>query len=230
MKVRRLHSWNVPPRDAVQLQLKLRDELENRPLPSHPRFVAGGDIAYSPKSNRMFAAVAVLELPSLTTVEEVSVIRPVEYPYVPGLLSFREAPALVEAFAKLRHHPEVILVDGQGQAHPRGFGIAAHLGLLLDTPTVGCAKSRLVGTHKEPGPNRGDWTPLEYKGHVVGAVLRTRQGVCPLYISAGHKSDLAGAIALVLRCCAVYRTPEPTRRTHNIVSRLRAEHDGGRDA
>ena len=225
MIVHELHRWDLPPREAARLQGELRARLVTRPLPKRIDLVAGGDIAYCPRSNRMFAAVAVLRLPGLETVEEVSVSRAVVYPYVPGLLSFREAPALLEAFGRLRNTPDAILVDGQGQAHPRGLGIAAHLGLCLETPTIGCAKSRLCGEHEEPGPSPGDRTPLTLAGRVVGAVLRTRAKVKPLYISAGHLCDLEGAVRLVLACCAGYRNPEPTRRTHGLVNRLKAQQD-----
>jgi len=228
MRIRELHRWDLTPREAVQAQERLRAHLVTRPLRGAVRSVAGGDIAYCKRTERLFAAVVVLQLPELETLEEVRVARGVAYPYIPGLLSFREAPALLEAFTRLRCAPDAVLVDGQGQAHPRGVGIAAHLGLLLDTPTVGCAKSRLCGEHDEPGPEAGDSAPLFLGGRRVGAVLRTRRGVRPLYVSPGHLCDIASSVRLVLDCGGGYRSPEPVRRAHTLVTRMRIE-AGARD-
>jgi len=209
----------------MALQHELRAELIRSPLcPRNPKLIAGADVSYGRGSNRLFAAVVVLRLPDLELVEEQCVSRPAGYPYVPGLLTFREAPPLLAAFARLKSRPDAAVFDGQGRAHPREMGLAAHIGLWLDLPTIGCAKSRLVGEAEEPGPEPGDFSDLRFKGRVVGAVLRTRRNVKPLYVSPGHKANLPDSIRLVLKCGAGYRLPEPTRRAHALVSRLRHEH------
>ena len=224
MKAPRLHAWNISPSEAVALQRTLCAKLVSCPLrPMNPRFVAGADVSYGRGSDQLFAAVIVLRLPELETVEERWVTRRATYPYVPGLLSFREAPAVLAAFSRLKRRPDVVLFDGQGRAHPRGMGLAAHMGLWLDLPTVGCAKSRLVGEAEEPGADPGEHARLRFKGRVIGAVLRTRSGVKPVYVSAGHKINLADSIRLVLKCCAGYRLPEPTRLAHALVNRVRCE-------
>lgn len=186
-----------------------------------PRLVAGADIAYSKKTNRLFAAILLFSLPEMDLVETAIEVRKSAYPYVPGLLSFREAPALIAAFRKLRHQPDVAMFDGQGRAHPRGMGIAAHLGLWLHIPTIGCAKSRLCGEAEEPGQAAGDTTPLLLKGETIGRVLRTKPHVNPLFVSAGHLSTLDDAVRIVLDCCRGYRLPEPTRQAHILVTKLR---------
>jgi len=168
----------------------------------------------------------VLRLPELEPVEEAWVARRTQYPYVPGLLTFREAPALLAAFRRLRSKWDAAIFDGQGRAHPRGMGLAAHIGLWLDAPTVGCAKSRLIGDAEEPGPEPGSHSPLMLDGRIIGATLRTRRGVKPVYVSAGQKSNLSDSIRLVMACCAGYRIPEPIRRAHALVTRLRSEDKG----
>ena len=185
-------------------------------------------MSYARRSERLFAAVVVMRLPNMDVVEESWVVRRAHYPYVRGLLSFREAPAVLAAFARLRRRPQAAIFDGQGRAHPRAMGLAAHLGLWLDMPTIGCAKSRLVGEAAEPGPNAGDRTALRFKGRIIGTVLRTRRDVRPVYVSAGHRSNLPDAVKLVLRCCAGFRLPEPTRRAHALVNRLRTEFESRR--
>ncbi len=161
--------------------------------------------------------------PELTVIEEATFSARVSFPYIPGLLTFREGPPLLAAFAKLTQTPDVILFDGQGIAHPRGIGLAAHLGLILDRPAIGCAKSRLVGSHDRVGEKRGEWAELVYQDRQVGAVLRTRERIKPLFVSQGHRIGLERAVALVLSCCRGYRIPEPIRRAHLAVNRLRME-------
>jgi deoxyribonuclease V len=190
-----------------------------RPLPESIAQVAGADVGYRKESGTVVAAVAVHTFPGLDLVELAHAEDRVSFPYVPGLLSFREIPPLLSAFEKLRHQPHVVLGDGQGLAHPRRLGLAAHLGLWLKLPTVGCAKSRLVGEHAEVGPRRGQYRSLMDKGEQVGVVLRTRIGVKPLYISPGHLADLEGSRRLVLRCCRDFRIPEPIRTAHQAVQR-----------
>jgi deoxyribonuclease V len=174
------------------------------------------------------AAVVVLALPSLQPVDYAVAQVPVTFPYVPGLLTFREGPSVIKALRKLDSRPDLLIFDGQGQAHPLRIGLAAHMGVILDQPSVGCAKSRLVGEHDEPGNHVGDWTPLRDGDEVIGAVLRTRAGVKPVFVSIGHRVDLEAAIDLVLRCTGRYRLPETTRYAHRVAggARLDIEHTG----
>lgn len=181
------------------------------------RLVAGCDAAYA--GGDVAAAVVVLRFPELDLVEEAVARAPVRFPYVPGLLSFREAPALLRAFARLRSRPDAILCDAHGRAHPRRFGLASHLGALLGVPSVGCAKSRLVGRHAAPGPVRGSRSPLRDGGEILGAVLRTRDHVRPVFVSVGHRVTLRDAVWLVLSCCRGFRIPEPLRLADQLARR-----------
>jgi deoxyribonuclease V len=211
--------FDLAPADAAREQERLQPLVRLGKLATRGvRLVAGCDCAIA--GDRICAAVLVLELPGLAVIDAAEAVVPMTFPYVPGLLSFRELPALLAAFAQLQARPDAVLCDGQGIAHPRRFGLACHLGLLLDLPTVGCAKSRLIGKHGEPGPRRGDRTPLRDGCQVIGTVLRTRDRVRPLYISPGHRATLRDAAALVLLCGAGYRLPEPTRRADAAVGRL----------
>lgn len=185
------------------------------------RFVAGADLAFDPDSDLAFAGVIVYRFPELEEVERCMARRRLRFPYVPGLLSFREGPALLAAFARLRTEPDLILIDGHGRAHPRLFGIACHLGVLLDKPTVGCAKSLLVGEHREPGAKAGSTTPLLLHGERVGVVLRTRDNVKPIYVTPGHRVSVDSAVGLVRRCLDGYRIPRPTREADHYVRELR---------
>jgi deoxyribonuclease V len=223
MEYRRLHPWNVSVRRAARIQEDLRSRLRltaGRRLRS-PRFVAGADVSFRRGSDAIHGAVVVLSYPDLRIVETATSSGRARFPYVPGYLSFREIPILLRAFRKIRRVPDVVLCDGQGIAHPRGFGLASHLGIILGVPTIGCAKSRLVGEHADPGTYRGEAAPLIYKGKTVGAVLRTRDGVSPLFISPGHRIDLESAVRLALTCCRGVRVPEPTRAAHMEVNRQR---------
>ena len=183
--------------------------------------IAGADVSYAKRPETMYAAVVVMEWPSGEVVEEVTAERRAEFPYIPGLLSFREIPSLLAAFERLRTRPDVIIYDGHGIAHPRGFGIASHLGVLLDAPTIGCAKKRLVGEHEEPGPERGSQVPLRLEGKTIGTVLRTRSKVKPVFISVGHRIGLRSAVRLVLETGGGYRLPEPTRLAHLLSNAAR---------
>jgi len=218
-----LHDWNVTPREAVELQQSLRERVRVVPLAREIETVAGADISFNKFSPVVYAGIVVLRLPSLEVLEEVGVVSETKFPYVPGLLSFREAPSVLEAWAKLRTEPDAVMFDGQGIAHPRRIGIASHVGLLLNRPTFGCAKSVLVGKYEELAAGRGSSTPLvdPKNGEQVGAALRTKTRVQPIYVSPGHLIDLAGAIALTLRADGGYRQPEPTRRAHHLVNALR---------
>jgi deoxyribonuclease V len=185
--------------------------------------VAGADVAFSRRHERFFATVIVLSFPGLEVVEQVSAwVRP-SFPYVPGLLSFREGPALVKAFSRIKSDPGAVIFDGQGIAHPRRLGLAAHMGLWLGKPTVGCAKSRLIGEHRQPGEKKGQAVRLMDKGEKIGEVLRTRDGVKPVYVSPGHLADFKTSTRLVLLCCTRYRLPEPTRLADIEVARYKKE-------
>lgn len=223
MKALSLHLWNVSPREAIQIQQDLRPRISRQYDLSKIHYIAGADIAWernAPKDYSGYAGVIVFEFPSLREVERVWAYAHGTFPYVPGLLSFREIPLLIPAFEKLTIEPDVILIDGQGIAHPRRIGIASHLGLLFDKPSIGCAKSRLIGTHREPAPPRGSHTRLLDKGETIGAVLRTRDGVNPIFISIGHRMDLKHAISLTLACSDGFRIPKPTRLAHCFVGEI----------
>jgi deoxyribonuclease V len=221
MKVKPLHRWDVTPKQAVALQRDLATRIDTTvPLPSF-RTVAGADISYQRYSPIFYACVVVLKLPELTLVEERTAVLRTKFPYVPGLLSFREGPALLKAFAKLRRRPELVMIDGHGFAHPRRFGIACHIGLSLGLPTVGCAKTRLTGSHAEPPVEAGAETPLIDRGETIGAVLRNKNNVTPLYISSGHLIDLRSAVAAVRLTTRCHRIPEPTRLAHERVNDFR---------
>jgi deoxyribonuclease V len=222
MHVREQHAWDVTPAEARQIQETLRGQLvlEDAVALTDIRHVAGADNGYARRgaSTTAYACVVVLTYPALELVETRSASCPVTFPYVPGLLSFREGPAVLAAFRQLDIIPDVVLFDAQGIAHPRRFGAASHLGLLLDLPSVGCAKSRLVGRYAEPGPDFGDQAPLYDGDEVIGAVVRTRAGKAPLFVSQGHKVSLETAVALALACSRGKSImPEPTRLADKLV-------------
>jgi deoxyribonuclease V len=218
MEARRLHGWDLTPKEAIALQTALRGRVVRKDRIGAVRRVAGVDVGFEQDGRVTRAAVAVLDFPDLALVEQVVVRAATAFPYVPGLLSFREAPAVLAAFEEIRVAPDLILYDGQGIAHPRRFGIASHVGLLLDCPSIGVAKSRLVGEHRMPATRRGAWTPLRDAGEVIGAVLRTRAGVKPLYVSIGHRVSLETAVRWTMACVTRYRLPETTRWAHRLAS------------
>lgn len=221
MKYRRLHSWNVTPREAAKIQTQLRPELELTDRLPIVRRVSGADLAFDLDGNRAIAGVVVYTFPEMEEVERLWGETQVTFPYVPGLLSFREAPALLRIFERLKTAPDLILCDAHGYAHPRRLGLTSHLGLLLDTPTIGCAKSLLVGTH-EPVPVRaGAWTPLRDGDEVIGAVLRTRTDVRPIYVTQGHRVSLATALKFVRAVLDGYRIPRPTRDADHFVAAVK---------
>lgn len=220
MKLALCHRWNLTPKQARAMQEKLRAKVRVIGYHRTPKLIAGCDHAYAGDGKTLVAGIVVLKFPSLEIVEKVYAKGPVTFPYVPGLLSFREGPMLLKAFAKLKHKPDVVVFDGQGIAHPRHFGLASHMGVCLGLPSIGCAKSRLVGTHKRLAAKRGSHTPLEYKGVIVGEVLRTRTGVKPLYVSVGHRIHLTDSRELLLAMAPKFRIPEPTRQAHIFVGSL----------
>lgn len=216
-----LHGWDVSPPEAILLQQRLRERVRIVSLARPVQTIAGADISFNKFSTKVYAAIVVLRLPSLVIVEEATAMSETHFPYIPGLLSFREVPALLEAWAKLRMEPDAVMLDGQGIAHPRRMGIAAHFGLFIERPTLGCAKSVLAGKYAEPSPERGAWTPMMDKGETIGAALRTKNNVQPIFVSPGHQLDLMGAIQLASACNGGYRIPEPTRRAHHLANALR---------
>ena len=212
------HPWNLGPAEAVALQRELCGQVEASDRLVPVRRVAGVDVGFEAGGAVTRAAVAVLRYPELTVLETAIARRPTEFPYIPGLLSFRELPAVLDALAQLSQPPDLLLCDGQGIAHPRRLGIASHLGLLVDLPSIGVAKTRLYGAFREPPDQRGAWTPLRAGNDTVGAALRTRPGVKPLYVSLGHRISLDSAIRYVMACCTRYRLPETTRHAHRLAS------------
>jgi len=217
-----LHSWNLSPKDAIALQKALAGRVEVHDRLVEPvRLVAGVDVSSARCGASVHAAVVVYDLDRSVLVATAAASLEAAFPYVPGLLSFRELPVVLAAFRRLAAIPDVVLVDGQGIAHPRRLGIASHLGLWLDLPTVGCAKSRLCGEHGEPGALRGEWTRLMDDDEELGRVVRTRNRVRPLYVSPGHRVSMARAVQIVLTCGRGYRLPEPTRQAHLESNRLR---------
>ncbi len=210
--------WPTDVAAARAVQERLRERVVRRDALGPVRRVAGVDVGFEQGGSVTRAAIAVLDFPSLEPRDQAIARRPTRFPYVPGYLSFRELPAVLDALDRLDTPPDLLLCDGQGLAHPRRFGIACHLGVLTDLPSIGVAKSRLTGTHAEPPPEKGAWAPLLDGDEIIGAVLRTRAGVRPVYVSIGHRVSLETAIDYVLRCTTRYRLPETTRRAHRLAS------------
>jgi deoxyribonuclease V len=226
MKLRELHSWDIRPTEAADLQRKLAGSIDVRTPLASWELVAGADISYNRFSSTIYVAVVVVRASDGSAVETQEVVQETSFPYIPGFLSFREAPAVLEAFARLKTKPDAVMVDGHALAHPRRFGLGCHLGLWLDRPCLGCAKSRLIGTFKEPGRRAGSVTPLKDGDEVIGSVVRTKDGIRPLFVSAGHRIDLPSAVRVVLSTCRGYRIPEPTRQAHLHVNAMRRQAAG----
>lgn len=221
MNYQRLHSWRVTPREAAQVQLRLRSKMELEDRLPQIRRVAGADLAFGRGGKRAIAGVVVYSFPDMREIERVWSESPVRFPYIPGLLGFREVPPLLKAFARLRNAPDLIFCDAHGYAHPRRFGLTSHLGVLLDTPAIGCAKSLLVGDHQPLPPNAGAWTPLRHAGEIIGAVLRTRAGVKPIYVTQGHRVSLKTALKFVAAVLDGFRIPRPTRDADRFVAAVK---------
>jgi deoxyribonuclease V len=221
--------WNVTPREAMRLQESLRERVELADRYGDIRYVAGADLAFDPVTEVAFAGVIVYRFPGLEEVERRMARRKLRFPYVPGLLSFRECPILLAAFARLETEPDLILIDGHGRAHPRRFGIACHIGILFDKPTIGCAKSRLVGEHQDPDKKAGSASPLMLDGERLGVVLRTRDHVRPIYVTTGHRISLDTAVGLVKQCLDGFRIPKPTREADHYVRDLRRAYQRSRE-
>jgi deoxyribonuclease V len=216
MKIHSLHPWDLSAADAVALQRELAGRIDTHTPLGRCELVAGADVSYGRFSNIFYAGVVVVRVADGEVVEKQGAVRESHFPYIPGLLTFREAPALLEAFAKVRTEPDAVMVDGHGYSHPRRIGITAHVGLLLDRPTVGCAKSRLTGRYQEPGPEAGSTAPLLDGDEVIGEVVRTKNRVKPVFVSVGHRTDLDSACRDVLAVTPEYRLPETTRRADRL--------------
>ncbi|MEW8406078.1 MAG: deoxyribonuclease V [Candidatus Thiodiazotropha taylori] len=212
------HPWNLTPKDAIALQKQLSSQVIQVDQMSHPQRIAGVDVGFEAAGKVTRAAIAILEFPSLQLVEQAIARVPTRFPYIPGLLSFREVPAILQAIEKLSGPPDLLLCDGQGLAHPRRFGLACHLGLLTDIPSIGVAKTRLIGTHEALSQKKGSWLPLIDREEVIGAVVRSRSGVKPIYVSIGHRISLSSAVNYVLAATTHYKLPETTRAAHHLAS------------
>ncbi len=215
------HSWSVSLAEAIAIQQRLATQVTTTGPNTRIKFVAGVDAALNAARTHCIGGAVLWDLNQQAVVERRTAVRKLTFPYVPGLLSFREAPAVLAALGKLRKQPDTIMCDAHGLAHPRRFGLACHVGVICGLPTIGCAKSRLVGTYCEPGHNRGSISPLTHKGDVIAAILRTRAGVKPVFVSVGHRCDLDTATSLVLTCAVRFRLPEPTRLADRLVARMK---------
>ncbi|MGC9454490.1 MAG: endonuclease V [Phycisphaerae bacterium] len=215
------HDWDITPSEAIKLQKRLSHLVRETPLTGQIRSVAGTDCAFLEGGRRIVATAVLCDAKSMEVIAAIDEVLPCRFPYVPGLLTFREAPAVIAAVRKLPRRPDLLLCDGQGKAHPRGIGLASHVGLWLDIPTIGVAKSRLCGEHREPGARRRCRTQLKLDGRVIGAVVRTRTSVKPLFVSVGHRVTLEDAVRWTLRCTRGVRLPEPNRLAHRRVTEIR---------
>jgi deoxyribonuclease V len=210
-----IHSWKVNVNKAIRIQNILREKIVLKNAFSKIQTIGGADVSYSNKET-LFGTIVVFSYPDMEPLEDITIKGKAFFPYIPGFLSFREGPILIKAFEKLKTHPELLIFDGQGIAHPRGVGLASHLGLCLNLPTIGCAKTPLLKNFKNPGFSRGDYDMIFREGKVVGAVLRTKENIKPIFVSPGHKIDLETSIQIVLNSCKGFRIPEPLRKAHQI--------------
>jgi deoxyribonuclease V len=223
MKIKNLHNWNIAPKEAIELQNSLAGKVQIQRFNKNLKTVGGVDCAFTDDKKNIIACVVVLSAKTFEIIETSYTVQTVNFPYVPGLLSFREAPACLAAIEKLKTIPDCFIVDGQGFAHPRRLGIASHFGLFLDVPTIGCAKSRLIGDFKQPAAIKGSTSLLMDKSEIIGSVVRTRNNIQPVFVSIGNKCRLNDAVRIVLDCCMKYRLPEPSRLAHQLVTRLKKE-------
>jgi deoxyribonuclease V len=234
MQIKKLHDWNLSYSQAMALQKQLAQQVQQTELKTKPKTIAGLDCALSKDEGKIVAAVVILKMLNIARglwepieqtdfeiIETTTASQKLTFPYIPGLLSFRESPVCLAAVEKLKNEPDAFMIDGQGIAHPRRFGIAAHLGLFFDKPTIGCAKSRLTGSFEEPAAEKGAYSPLNDRDDVIGAVVRTRTNVEPVFVSVGNKCQLGDAIEITLAWTTKYRIPEPTRLAHQLVSKLK---------
>lgn len=218
MKIKKLHEWNIAPNQAIEIQRRLQKKIDFHNFLEDLCVIGGADATFSKRDNLIYGAVSIFSFPNLDLIEEKSAILPLRFPYIPGLLSFREGPVLLECFKKVKNIPDVILFDGQGIMHPRRMGIATHLGILLDKPAIGCAKSYLYGEFNLPANSKGAYEYVRDKTvEIIGACLRTRANVKPVFVSVGGKISLLHAIDIVLHCAKRYRIPEPIRYAHRLA-------------
>lgn len=218
-----LHPWKVSPEEAIKIQNEMKNLVKIESLSAQIRYIAGADVSFDKGSNIAYVGIVVFKFPEFKEVERSLSITEVTFPYIPGLLSFRESPALIKSWEKIKIIPDVVVIDGQGIAHPRRFGIASHFGVLIDKPTIGCAKSLLVGRYKEPDQKAGSYSYLYDSGEIVGVALRTRDYAQPVFVSIGHKITLDESIKIIMQSIRGYRIPEPTRRAHILVNALRRD-------
>lgn len=223
MEYKELHSWDVTPKEAIEIQKTLRDQVKIQKLSGTVRYIAGADMSFERFSNVVYAGFAVIDVKTLEVVGSSTVVTEAKFPYISGLFSFREVPPLLEAWKKLNVEPDVVVLDGQGIAHPRRFGIASHIGLVLDKPTIGCAKTILVGKYHDLPTYAGSTAPLMDRGEQVGMVLRTQNKVRPIFISVGHLIDLVDSLKVIKNTIGKYRIPAPTREAHLLVNKARVE-------
>lgn len=217
MRFKNTHCWNLNPKEAIKLQDRLKRKIQIKKMAVSPRLIAAADVAF--RRGTATAAAVVINYPELKVIESMRETAKISYPYIPGLLTFREGPVLEKCFKHLKNKPDIIIFDGQGLAHPRSMGIATHMGIILNKPTIGCAKTRLYGKCTEPGKERGAFSYLfDERGKKIGAVLRTRSNVKPVYVSVGNKIDLDSCIKVILSCAKKYRIPEPIRLAHQLCS------------
>ena len=215
------HAWQISIEQAREIQLKLAKKITIKPLPGTISTIAGFDVSYQNNENALIAGMVILNYPSLEPIESHIIKDKITFPYIPGYLSFREAPAILQLIDSYAKDIDVFIFDGHGLAHPRGLGIASHIGVLADIVTIGCAKKKLVGKYQLPEQQKGAISNLEYKGKVVARVVRTRDNVKPVFISVGNKVNLDEATKFILNCCTRYKLPEPTRLAHQIVTRAK---------
>lgn len=220
-----LHKWNLKYIEAVKLQKELRKLITIMPAPSNYNLIAGADVSYVKEDDKCIAACVIYSIAEKKIIEEATAEKNISFPYIPGLLSFREVPVLLDAFNKVKSNYEIAILDGQGFAHPRRFGLASHIGLWLDKPTIGCAKTKLIGRYEMPLDSKGSWSFLYDKNDIIGVVLRTREKSRPLFISIGNKMNLQDAISIILKCSTKFRIPEPIRAAHNIVNQCKRKKD-----
>src|SRR5262245_26331898 len=223
MSTRITHDWDLTPREAIKIQEQMRSLVQIEPLAREIHTIAGADLSYNKFSKTIYTGIVVLSFPDLQIIESAGIRSTTKFPYVPGLLSFRETPSLLEAWDSLKIKPDLLMLDGQGFAHPRRFGLACHVGVILEVPTIGCAKSILLGDFAELAPEQGSQSPLLDRGETIGVALRTKSRVAPVYVSIGHLIDLPSAVEMVKRSVGRYRQPEPTRHAHLLVNRMRNE-------
>ena len=218
--MKKLHSWNVSVEEAIRIQETLRDRIILKNTSLKVRTIGGGDVAYSKSDHLLFGAIVILSFPEMEILDTATCDGKVPFPYIPSLLSFREGPILIKTFQKLKIKPDVVIYDGQGIAHPRGMGLASHMGLWFDLPCIGCAKTPLLDEFISPGPFKGNFEWIRKEREKVGAVLRTKEKVKPLFISPGHRVDLMTSIQLILESCRGFRFPEPIRKAHQITREI----------